>query len=313
MNNKLLVLSRDQTEIETKLRARNLPDLDIYAPQTEAEILKLLPEVNIFLANPPIAQNYINQAKKLVWMQSIFAGIDLMLQTNLRKDYILTNVKNVYGQIMAEYVLAYILFFEKKIHENIKWQKQNKWNQFPYHSVAGRTIGIMGTGSIGQEIALASKNLGLRVIGFRNDKAPVPHFDQIFTQVDLNKFLEISDYIICVLPDTPNTKKMINLSVFKTMKPSAVFINIGRGNTVCEKSLIEALSNSVIKAAVLDVFEKEPVPEDSELWNTPNLYMTPHVSGYVINDAIFDIFENNYQRFLKNEKLEYQVDFLKGY
>lgn len=123
--NKLLVLTRNLAEYERILHAMALPELEIYLPRTEKEIIDLLPHVNIFLANPPIAKKYVNQAPKLVWMQSTFAGIDSMIAADLRSDYVITNVKDTYGGAMAEYVFAYILLFEREVLENIRGQRRS--------------------------------------------------------------------------------------------------------------------------------------------------------------------------------------------
>jgi phosphoglycerate dehydrogenase-like enzyme len=313
MKNKVLILTRDQEEFENAIRAFELPELQIFAPKTEAEIEKLIPEANIFLGVPPLAQKYVNQATRLKWMQSTFSGIDALVDDKLRSDYILTNVKDTYGEIMSEYVLAYILMFEKEILENIAHQRQKQWNQKPYRTLAEKTLGVMGTGSIGKQIGKVAKHLGMKTLGFRTNAGAVEHFDSTYTKNTLPEFLANSDYVVSILPKTPETMQLINKDTFRLMKTSAVFISIGRGDNVCEADLVTALRTQEIKAAVLDVFQEEPLPEKHVLWTLPNAYITPHVSGYYNSDKIYEIFRDNYLRFLKGEELLHRVDFEKGY
>ena len=142
MANTLLVLTRDQDIYFETLKKRNLPDLKIVAPKNDAEIKEILPLANIILGDPPQSFKFINEARNLKWMQSTFVGVDLLMQEGLRRDYALTNVKEIYGGVIAEYLLAYILSFEKKIQENIQWQRERRWNQIEYRSLDEKTFGI---------------------------------------------------------------------------------------------------------------------------------------------------------------------------
>ena len=126
-------------------------------------------------------------------------------------------------------------------------------------------------------------------------------------------FLQRGDYVVSVLPSMPETRGCLNRALLEDLKPGAVFMNLGRGDAVVEEDLLGVLRQRQIKAAVLDVFSVEPLPKDSPLWNEPNLYLTPHVSGYSISQEIFRIFAENYRRFLSGEELMYLVDFSRGY
>jgi len=311
--NIVLVLTRDQEEFAARLQSLGLPDLEILAPKNDAEILENIEKANILLGNPPMAKSYINKAKNVVWMQSSFAGVDAMNEKDLRKDYVLTNVKDTYGQPMAEYVLAYILMFEKDVLVHMNFQKDKMWKQRPAHVLAGKTVCILGTGSIGREIAKVLKSFGMKVFGYKTQYEKVEFFDEIYTREKLGEFLGAGDYVVSVLPRTVDTDDFFNRETFAMMKSSAVFMNIGRGNAVNEADLVEVMKGKIIAKAVLDVFKEEPLPAQSELWHMPGVYITPHLSGYVINDKIFEIFEENYRRFVKGEALKYQVDFAKGY
>lgn len=310
--NKILVFTRDPELYKEKLSKINLPNSELFF-SNELGFEKHINDFNIFFGIPPFAKKYINQAKNLKWYQSSFAGIDSLITSELKTDYLLTNVKDTYGSIMAEYVLSYIFMFEKKIMEHKEWQNKKEWNQQGYRTLEYKKIGILGVGSIGSEIARKLKVFGCNVSGLRNSKKDHPEFDKIYQTGELLKFVSQVDYLVSVLPATSNTDDLISGEVFKVMPNHSVFMNIGRGNAVCEKSLTDALNQGEIKAAVIDVFKEEPLPKESPLWNIKNLYITPHVSGYYVGDEAFQIFEDNYNNFINNKPLKYLIDYNKGY
>ena len=310
--NTLLVISRNQEEYERRLNALNLPDLEILAPRDEDGIRQSIERANILLANPPLAKNYINAAKNVKWMQSTYAGVDAMNAESLRKDYVLTNIREVYGPPLAEYAFAYILAFRKELAENLAYQKKHEWKQRVAGMIAGQTLCVVGAGSIGKEIARVGKAFGMRTIGYRSTNGPVEFFDEIYAG-DLKKCVALGDYVVSVLPNTKQTDDIFNAGVFASMKNTAVFINVGRGNSVNETDLIAALNERKIAKAVLDVFKKEPLPPDNSLWDVENLDITPHMAGYIFTDREFEIFAENYRRFCAGEELMYRVNFAKGY
>lgn len=313
MKNKLLVLCRDHAEFEEELHKLNLPDIEIHVPRTEDSILKVLPEVNIIFGNPPIAKHYVNKAPKLEWMQSSYAGVDALVSPDLRTDYRLTLVKDTYGPVLAEYLFAYILMFERELLENMERQKEKQWIQKEYATLDSKTLGILGAGSIGRVIANRAKGFEMRVLGFRTKADPLPDFDHMYDLDSIDSLLSESDYIVSTLPKTTKTNQLIDKNRLSQMKTTSVFINIGRGETVCEQDLIDALKTKQIKAAVLDVFQEEPLPEGHAFWSMPNVYVTPHISGYRDTGRFFEVFNDNYRRFIAGEELMYQVDFERGY
>jgi phosphoglycerate dehydrogenase-like enzyme len=311
----LLVLARetDLDEFEHILHSLSLPDLEIVIGRNESVIKEHIATSTILLANPVIAKTYINEAHKLKWMQSVFAGVDAMISPDLKQDYILTNVRDTYGEVMAEYVFGYILMFHRKIVEHIDWQRQRNWNQMAYGSLSKKVMCVLGTGSIGMEIAKIGKAFNMTIYGLNSTGARPPNFDETFTLDAAAEYLGNSDYVVNVLPSTQGTRGMINKDFLAFFKKKSVFINVGRGDALIEDDLIQALDSTTIGAAVLDVFHKEPLSESSRLWSVPNLYITPHDSGYTVSKNIFDIFKENYLRFIKGSPLLYEIDFNKGY
>ncbi len=311
--NILVVLTRDQVNYSKKLIGLKLPGLEIIVPKNPYKVGPEIKRANILFANPLMAKEYINEAKHVVWMQSTFAGIDAMNAPSLRKDYVLTNARGIYGEAIAEYVFSYILLFEKEILENIIYQKKSTWQQRDARVLRDKTICILGAGSIGKSISRVAKAFNMRTLGYRNQNELADFFDQIFVGKNLKTCLAQADYIVNTLPNTQNTTNIINKDTIALMKKGSVFINVGRGNAVNEEDLIQALKQNKLARAVLDVFNDEPLPKSSALWNTNNVYITPHMASYVVSDKIFSIFAENYKRFKRGQELLYKVDFEKGY
>lgn len=311
--NTVLLITRDQEEYEEKLKTLDLPGLEIIVPKSPEEIHEHIAQANILLAAPPLAKEYLHEAKNLQWFQSTFAGVDALNDPNLRKDYMLTNVRGVYGEVLAEYAFAYILFFKKEIAENIQHQQKSEWSQRPMHTLEHETITILGAGSIGREIARIAKALRMRTLGYRTSHKPVEFFDEIFAGDELETCLSQGDYVVDVLPNTPATNDFIKKESIAHMKPDVIFINIGRGNSVNEADVAEAVKEGKIAKAVIDVFDTEPLPESSPLWSVKNVYLTPHMAGNIVTDKALEIFQDNYRRFCAGEELQYKVDLDKGY
>ena len=315
MRNKLLVLTRNQQLFYQELSAADLSNLEIFAPESEAELSALVPECNIFLANPILVKKHISAASSLAWLQSVFTGVDALCADDMRQDYLLTNVREVFGQVMAEYVFAYILSLKRKVIENYQNQAKKDWVQEPYGMIRGKTIAVLGTGSIGREIASIARVFGMKVIGFSRSGQATDSFSQVYKSTSLLQEVAQADYVVSALPLTNETSGLLDREFFIAMNNAAVFINVGRGASVIEADLISALQEGEIANAVLDVFTQEPLPVDSQLWETEGLYITPHVSGYssVEHHAVVKIFKQNYQLYLEGNELGYQVDFTKGY
>lgn len=311
--NKLLILTRDAQAYQPLVEAADLSRLEVfYATDVEAAT-SLIPQCNIFLAEPGLASTVIANATRLEWLQSAWAGVDRLCQPGLRRDYILTGVKNIFGQPISEYVMAYLFALERQIFAMRSNQLDKLWQYLPYRSSENITLGVIGLGSIGQHIARTARRIGIRVIGLNHSGKPCAEVEKVYTADNLAEFLETPDYLVVVLPDTPQTRHFVNADVLRTMKSSAVLINVGRGSVVNEHDLVLALESGEIGAAVLDVFETEPLPGDSPLWSMPNVYITPHVAAISVPEQVVGVFSENYQRFLQNKPLLHLIDIERGY
>lgn len=314
MTNKILILTRDQEEFLEEVQKLNLRDAEVFAPLNDWDFSLHIKDADIILGNPPLISQYINQAQKVKWVQSTFAWIDALNNDSLKKDYTLTNVRDVYGPIISEYVFGYMLLFEKNILWNLDSQKKKIWDQKSYPSLVWKKIWIMGTGSIGLKIAEVAKVFWMEVYGYSTSQDNKSFIDKMFIKWDIGMFLEDLDYLVCVLPNTQDTKWIINRDVFSAMKKSSVFINVWRWANMHEDDCISAIKNKQIAGAILDVFQEEPLPQHSEFWDLENVFITPHISGNMSNiKSLLDIFTENYNRYYSGEELLYKIDFTKWY
>lgn len=266
----------------------------------------------VLLARPDFAAAILDQSPPVKWIQSTWAGVTPLINHSAR-SYVLTGVKDVFGEQMTEYVIGHILHQELRIEERDEQQEQKLWKARGNGRLQGKTMGVMGTGSIAIDLANAVSRLGVKVIGYNSSGNEVSPFENIYTKDSLTEFLQQSDYVIGILPDLPSTTNLIDASALGVMKESALLINVGRGNLIDDEALCAALESDQIAGAVLDVFKREPIPEESPLWTAKNLKITPHIAAMSYPRDIAEVFLANLERYLKGEDLLYQVDFEKGY
>ncbi|MFZ1956506.1 MAG: D-2-hydroxyacid dehydrogenase [Desulfobacterales bacterium] len=312
-HNRLLILARSAAVYADLIKDLRLPDLEITAFKTAGEALAHVDRCTIILGEPSRIARVVKSATLLKWVQSTFAGVEELLRPGARSDYILTGVKGVFGPFMSEYVMGYLLALERNFFTAYRNQQDRTRRRLPYKSLRGRLIGICGLGSIGRHLARTAEHFGLRVWGYKRTAETVPEAERVFTGPEFDEFLSQPDYIVNTLPSTPATIHLFDETVFRIMKATAVLINIGRGDAVVEEALIRALQQDMIGGAVLDVFEQEPLPEESPLWTLPHVIITPHNSGFSFPADIVGLFAENYGRFSKGRPLFYRVDFKRGY
>ncbi len=311
--NCLLILTRDPDPYVRLIAALDLADLDVKACRTPQEAWAYVEACNIILGEPDRIVPLLGDARRLAWIQSTFAGVEALVASPQRTDYILSRVEGIFGPLMSEYVFAYILALERNLFQTHENQKNRDWQDMPHRSLTGLLLGICGLGSIGRHIARTAGCFGIKVWGYRRSGEPVPGVDRVFARPGFTEFLSCPDYVVITLPNTPETVHLFDDTAFEAMKPSAVLINVGRGTVVSEHSLVRALAQQQIRGAVLDVFEQEPLPEENPLWGLPNVLLTPHNSAYSFPKDVVPIFAENYRRFTAGRPLRYVVDFDKGY
>ena len=256
-------------------------------------------------------------ADRLRWLHIASAGVDPVLFPGLRdSDVVLTNSRGVFDDSIAEYVLGVILTFAKDFARSLDLQRETRWQHRESERISGREVVIVGTGPIGRAIARLLRAAGMRVVGAgRTARDSDPDFGTVYPSAELEEHLPSADYVVAVAPLTEQTKGLFDARALAAMKPSARFINVGRGELVVTGDLVEAVRAGKIAGAALDVFETEPLPADSPLWTMENVLVSPHMSGDFIGwrNKLVEVFAENFRRWLGGEPLQNVVDKKLGY
>lgn len=309
----LLLLSRDNNSYQQLLTQQALPNLRLLVADNPSEAQQLAPQADILLGEPATIATVLSLATQLQWAQSTYAGIDALLQPGLRQDYKLTNIRGVFGPLMSEYVFAHLLSLTRHLPIYREQQKNRHWQALPYRPLSERRLLILGTGSIGQHLAMTAHQFGMEVWGVNRQGHEVAGFDDIYQPSALPHLLPQVDVIVSALPSTRETRHLFNRELLACCKPTAILFNVGRGDAIQSEHLLEALKSGRPGVAILDVFEEEPLPPHDPLWQLPNILITPHNSAWSHPEQVARIFERNYLRYLEQMPLEFMVDFQRGY
>jgi phosphoglycerate dehydrogenase-like enzyme len=299
------ILGEDAAELAALLAAATLPQLELVTASDGDDCER----ADILFGPPDALVDCLDRAPALRWAQSTWAGVTPLLR-HPRRDYVLTGVKGIFGQAMTEYVLGWLLALERRIIERAG---ARRWDHAAEPGLAGRRLGLLGTGSIAQAVARGCATLGLRVSGLNTSGGAVAGFEACFATGDRLAFARQLDYAVSLLPDTPLTDGLVDASFLRALPPGAIFINAGRANTVVDEDLLAALSSGRLRAAVLDVTRVEPLPAGHPFWSVPSLYLSSHTAAMTSPAAIAELFSQNYRRYLRGERLRHQVDFKRGY
>ena len=224
-------------------------------------------------------RNLAQRAPRLKWVHAHGAGVNHLFPLNwLPEGAVLTNSRGVHGAKASEYAIMAVLALNNRLPEIVTNQKQAQWEQLYSTSIAGKTLLIVGVGSVGGNTAKFAKQFGLRVLGVRRTGRPHRYVDAMFRPNDLSQILPKADFVLITAPHTPDTHHMIDARMLDRMKLGAGLVNYSRAHLVDYQALCSKLERGEL-TAVLDVFDPEPLPSDSPLWHTPNLLITPHSSS----------------------------------
>lgn len=296
-------------------------EFEKYYPNMKQKSFRFIPVEEITEDDLAWADAYVGfkpcpsfQLSKLKWVHSFNAGVNNYLEINGWKEHqvVLTRTVCSFGERISEYCLSYILRALQYHEEFQQKQHEKKWIQKTPKRLKDQTIVIFGTGAIGQEIAKMFHGFGATIIGVSGSGAQKAYFNKM-VPVDVSlTIVREADWIISTLPLTKHTYKLFNQDLFQQMDTTG-FINVGRGATVDEQALVEAMDSGNIHTAILDVVDVEPLPETSPLWTRPNVMITPHISAVTeLNEAI-ECFAHTLHALEKEQTVPNQVDFTKGY
>jgi phosphoglycerate dehydrogenase-like enzyme len=277
-----------------------------------------------------------DQAPDLRWLQLMSAGADHAMKRPLvaDTDVVVTTASGIHASPIGEYCMAMILAFAYEVPRFLDLQARREWlapDRAVPRTLRGQTIGIVGYGSIGRELARLAAGFGMRVVAVKRDPSTMVDDDgftmpgtgdptgaipaSVHRPEELAAVVAECDVVVSTLPGTPATKHLVDAAVLRSMKPTAVLVNIGRGAVIDEAALVDVMAEGRIAGAALDVFEEEPLPSESPLWSMPNVVVTPHVSGNSdrYDEMVTDVFVENLARYLDGRPLLNVLDRRRGY
>ena len=333
-------ISQTLTDADPALRLEVLEDdalsgyggtVDFDPSLLQEETMQALKRAVILISEPAVLAKLLEHdssaLSSLQWCQSTYAGVDPLFKANLAfpLQWKLTRFAGCFGPPIAEWCMARIIGHERGFAASAKDQKNKSWagskeSILGYRYLSTLTLSVLGCGDIGRCVAKAAKAFGMKTVGYGKSKRKsdevLDGIDEYTT--DLTNALQQPDYIVSVLPSTPDTRGLLNDKALMAASKSnggrnPVFLNVGRGNVISEVSLIDSLDQGWISAAILDVFEVEPLPKESLLWSRSDVIISPHVSGLTHGDDVPKVFLENYRRFVQGSELKHLVDWKRGY
>jgi phosphoglycerate dehydrogenase-like enzyme len=261
----------------------------------------------------PFPRETLFDCPSLEWVQTASAGVDHLLPLSPRVT--VTSASGVHDEVLTDYVVCAVLMWNLNFLKFFRQQRERVWKSAELAPTAGQTLSILGLGSIGRLAAVKAKKLGMRVLGVKARPATPPEgVDEVHGVERLEEVASRSDFLAVTLPLTPKTRGLVGDAVIQSMKPGSVLINLSRGTIVDERALAKALREGPLRGAVSDVFEKEPLPEESPLWDLENLVITPHtgdIQGW--REKVAELFCENLARRRAGEPLSNVVDPDRGY
>lgn len=308
-------LSSEQQEV---IRAA-APDYTLTLGDAKNPDLSLLAEAEIVIGwAKGISDTLLRPDSPLRWVQSWSAGVEKLPLNRLEeRGILLTNASGVHAEPITAVILGFMLMFTRNLHTAVRNQLNRRWHSDDNESeLTGKTVVIAGTGAIGSETARIAKAFRMKTIGISRSGKEVDHFDEVYTTDQLAKAVSHADFVINTLPLTDETRMLFDADMFSAFQQGAYYINIGRGATTNTEDLMAALNSGRLAGAGLDVFEKEPLPEDHPLWEMEQVIITPHCAGSTDRyaDRIVEIFTDNLKSYLADgAPARTRVDYSRQY
>ncbi len=286
-------------------------------PSAERDFSSVLRDAEVLLAPRKMPSDILARMPSLRWAQAVTAGVDYLTNTGIAGYGVsLTTAAGINTRPVAEYAMAGILYFAKEMDRIRRNQRAHRWERHDLGEIGGRTLGLLGLGAVGSQVAHLATAFGMQVLAIRRSNG-IAHagVDEVWGPERLDELLSRSDYVVVALPLTSSTRAVIDEGRLLSMPPHAVLVNVGRGPVVDEAALLKALQSAWIRGAVLDVFEQEPLPADHPFWEMENVLLSAHLAGLSdrYDARVVDLFCENLLRYLEGLPLLNVVDAAHGY
>jgi len=278
------------------------PELQFAVFHGAAELTGDLDEIEVMMMfGLEVRDEMLKSAPRLKWIQSLATGIDHFLRCpSLRPDVLITSGRGIHGPPMREQVVHMMMAISRDVTRQVEDYQHRIWQRRLWSTLHGKTAVVVGTGVVGTAIGELLKAFGMHVVGVTRTPRQTAGFDAMMPADRLAETAAKADYLINILPASTGNIALFDVKVFAAMKPSAYYISAGRGQTVDEAALAAALRERRIAGAAFDVFQTEPLPPDSPFWSLPNVFITPHLGGYIVEyeEFIMPLIVENMRLFL---------------
>ena len=308
-----VLIAEQDYALYAQLLQQAAPELHVHTSGDSAQLATLAADCPVWLGQPDLLATLLRQGHKPQWLQSTWAGITPLLADGLGRDYRLSRAVGIFGQVMAEYVLTYMLGHEREVMARLVSQVERKWDSRTGQSLIGRKVLIVGAGDIGQSVAQFLKPFGVELYAIASRARELAPFTEVATLDDLPRLVTQMDYVINLLPNTLETHDLYDAKLFAQFNPNAVFINAGRGVAVVDADLVEALRLGHLAGAVIDVCRQEPLPAKHPFWTAWGLLLTGHSSAPTSPSMMVQLFIDNLRAYQAGEPIRGEVDFERGY
>ncbi len=304
---KVLIIDIHAETYRDRLRAQ-FPNLEFALAHDAAKAPAELSDIDVLICfGIAVEDSILRRASRLKWIQSLATGVDHFLRCpSLKSDVLITSGRGIHGPAMREEVVYLMLAVSRDAERAVEDKRAHHWERRLWSTLNGKTAVVVGVGVVGIAIGELLHALGMRVIGVTRTPRAIAGFHEMTPTDRLAEAARRADYLINMLPATAQNLGLFDAKVFAAMKPTAYFINGGRGQTVDEAALIGALRERRIAGAGLDVFQTSPLPDDSPFWDLPNVFITPNVGGYIVEyeDLIMPLVIDNMRLFLAGRQSE---------
>ena len=308
-----VLIAEHDYPLYAQLLQQAAPDLQVQTSGDSAQLAQMAADCPVWLGQPDLMATLLRQGHKPQWLQSTWAGITPLLADGLKRDYRLSRAVGIFGQVMAEYVLTYMLGHEREVIARLLSQVERKWDNRTGQSLVGRKVLIVGAGDIGQTVAQFLAPFGVELYAIASAVREQAPFKEVATLSDLPRLVGQMDYVVNLLPNTPQTHDLYDAELFALFNPEGVFINAGRGVAVVDADLVEALRVGHLAGAIIDVCRQEPLPAKHPFWTAWGLLLTGHSSAPTSPSLMVQLFVDNLRAFQAGEALRGEVDFARGY
>ncbi|MBX9685705.1 MAG: D-2-hydroxyacid dehydrogenase [Candidatus Obscuribacterales bacterium] len=311
---KILLYSNRENEIDeyAELIEKASIEAELLVCRNSAEVESKIPEAEIIFGVHLAPEAYL-AARRLRWIQSMWAGVEGLLKSPLPPAVTITKPFGVFGRYLSHYVFGNLLSKKIDCEGALLSQSKCEWKPYRIELISGKCMGIAGMGDVAAEIALAARAFGMQIVALNSDGRPHKLADQCFASRERERFVAACDVLVLTLPATDATRGMFNAGLLSHMRKDAWLINVGRGSLIDDSALIDILESGRIGGAVLDVFQEEPLPPEHPYWRLPNCVVTPHIAGPSLPAEITDCFLENFRRYRNSLPLLGLIDQERGY